>query len=89
LPRRTVGVLHHHQRHPAACGGGVMSREKQGYHDTIALLNEMFPDQGMLGHAEVARFLGVDPKTVRRRGIQFNKITNRVTKPDLARQICI
>ena len=66
-----------------------MSREKQGFRDTIAALNEMYPDQGMLGKGEVARFLGVDRTTVNRRGIQFNKATGRVTKADLARQICI
>lgn len=66
-----------------------MGREKQGFRDTIAQLNEMFPDQGMLGKNEVAKFLGVDRSTVRRRGIQFNKATGRVTKADLARQICI
>lgn len=66
-----------------------MPREKAGFRDTVAALNEMFPNQGMLGKGEVARFLGVDPSTVRRRGIQFNKATGRVTKADLARQICI
>jgi len=66
-----------------------MSREKQGYRDTIAALNKMFPNQGMLNKTETAQFLGVDPKTVNRRGIQFNKATGRVTIADLARQICI
>lgn len=66
-----------------------MSREKQGYHDTMRELNEMFPEYGMLGKGEVARFMGVSPKTVTRRGIQFNARTGRVTKADLARQICI
>lgn len=66
-----------------------MSREKVGYRDTIALLNEMFPGQGMLGRTDVARFLGVDRTTVWRRGIKFNSQTGRITKADLARQICI
>ena len=66
-----------------------MSREKAGFRDTIAALNEMFPDQGMLGKGEVARFLGVNRSTVARRGIQFNQVTGRVTKADLARQICL
>ena len=66
-----------------------MSREKIGYRDTIRALNEMFPGQGMLGKTEVAVFLGVDRKTVTRRGIKFNTATGRVTKADLARQICI
>lgn len=66
-----------------------MSREKAGFRDTIALLNEMFPDKGMLNKGEVARFLGVNRTTVTRRGIRFNEATGRVSKADLARQICI
>lgn len=66
-----------------------MSREKIGFRDTIAQLNDMFPEQGMLSRTEVARFMGVDRSTVKRRGIQFNDATGRVTKADLARQICL
>jgi len=66
-----------------------MSREKAGFRDTISQLNEMFPDQVMLGKGEVARFLGVNRATVARRGIRFNEATGRVTKADLARQICL
>lgn len=66
-----------------------MSREKQGFRETIAALNEMYPDQGMLGKSEVARFLGVNRTTVYRHKIKFNDKTGRVTKADLARQICI
>ncbi len=66
-----------------------MGREKEGFRDTIAALNEMFPDQGMLNKVEVARFMGVDVTTVRRRKIRFNESTGRVTKADLARQICL
>lgn len=66
-----------------------MSREKQGFRDTIAQLNEMFPEQGMLSKADVAKFMGVDRSTVTRRKIRFNPETGRVTKADLARQICL
>lgn len=66
-----------------------MSREKAAFRDTMRELNIMFPDQGMLGKCEVARFMGVDRKTVARRGIRFNDATGRITKADLARQICI
>jgi hypothetical protein len=66
-----------------------MGREKTGFRDTLAALNEMFPAQGTLGKGDVARFLGVHRTTVTRRGIVFNGATGRVTKPDLARQICI
>ena len=66
-----------------------MGREKAGFRDTIAQLNEMFPDQGMLNKTETAKFLGVHPDTVKARGIRFNELTGRVTKADLARQICL
>lgn len=65
-----------------------MSREKAGYHDTIAQLNEMFPNKGMLSRKDVAQFMGVERHTVTRK-IQFNKTTGLVTKADLARQVCI
>lgn len=64
-----------------------MGREKQGYRDTIAELNRMFPDKGMLTKADTARFMGKSLTTVRRR-IQFNK-DGMLTKPDLARQVCL
>lgn len=66
-----------------------MSREKQGYRDTLLSLNEMFPDKGTLNRAEVAKFLGVHRTTVYRRRIPFNKETGRITKADLASRICI
>lgn len=65
-----------------------MSREKAGFRDTIADLNRVFPIQGTLSKTEVARYLGVDRSTVNRRGIRFNDM-GRVTKADLARQICL
>lgn len=66
-----------------------MSREKAGYRDVLAQLNEMFPDQGALNQKEVALFLGVNRTTVYRWGIQFSPVTHRVTKADLARQVCV
>ena len=70
-----------------------MGREKQGYRDTVAALNDMFPDQGMLGKQEVAQFLGVHRNTldryVRTGKISFKSGIERVSKADLARQICI
>lgn len=65
-----------------------MSREKSGYRDTIEQLNAMFPDCGMLNQAQVARFLGVTRQTAAKR-IRFNPATARVTKADLARQVCL
>ena len=66
-----------------------MSREKKGYRECLEELNRMFPDQGMLNKSEVARFLGVDRSTVTRRGIRFHEGIGRVTKADLARQVCL
>ena len=65
-----------------------MSREKQGYRDTLAQLNEMFPNKGMLNKTEAAKFIGVTRETVTRK-IQFNPATGRVSKADLARQVCV
>lgn len=44
-----------------------MSREKAGYRDTLALLNERFPDRDLLSRSDVAAFMGVSTATVRRR----------------------
>ena len=66
-----------------------MSREKMGMRDVLEQLNEMFPDQGALNQKEVAQFLGVNRTTVYRQGIRFSPVTRRVTKMDLARQICL
>lgn len=63
--------------------------EKASFRDVMAELNAMFPDQGMLGKGEVAKFLGVNRSTVTRRGIRFNSVTGRITKADLARQVCL
>ena len=43
----------------------------------------------MLSKTEAAKFLGVDRKTISRRGIKFNEATGRITKADLARQVCV
>lgn len=63
-----------------------MGREKQGYRDTIAELNRIFPDKGMLDRNDAARFMGKSISTVRRR-IQFKD--GLITKADFARQVCI
>ena len=68
-----------------------MSREKAGYRDTIAQLNEMFPDKGCLSKPETAKFLGVHRNTldryVKTGKIRFNDLS-LISKADLARQIC-
>lgn len=43
-----------------------MPREIEGYRDYIAELNEAYPNQRSLNIGEVATFLGVDRRTVRR-----------------------
>lgn len=70
-----------------------MSREKQGFRDTMAELNAAFPDQGMVGRKEIAAFAGVHPSTVDR-WIKAGKLrmqtpTGRISKADFARQICM
>ncbi len=65
-----------------------MAREKEGYRENIALLNERYPEKDMLTIADVAAFIGCSERTVRR-NICFNKATGRVTKADLARQVSI
>lgn len=65
-----------------------MPREKNGYRDTIALLNERFPDKDMLNVAEVMEFCGISRNTAKKK-IRFNSLTGKVTKADLARQVCV
>lgn len=64
-----------------------MPREKQGYRDTIAALNEMFPNKGMLTKQDAARFMGRSIRTVQRH-IIFNQY-GLLTKADFARQVCL
>lgn len=70
-----------------------MSREKAGFRETVAALNDMYPDQGMLSRAEIARFFGVHVTTVDRwvrdGKLRIGTPTGRLSKADLARQICI
>lgn len=63
-----------------------MGAEKKGYRDTLASLNEMFPDKGVLDRADTARFMGRSISTVRRKIIFKDGL---ITKADLARQICL
>ena len=65
-----------------------MPREKEGLRENIELLNARFPDKDMLTPVEVAEFMGVSQKTVRRR-IRFNASPKRITKADLARQVTV
>ena len=49
-------------------------------------LNIMFPDVGMLSPKQAAQFMGVSLRRVSRH-VDFSKF-HRITKSDLARQIC-
>lgn len=63
-----------------------MSREKAGYRDNYAMLQDRFPDRDMLTASDVAQVTGLTVQTVRKK-FQFNAMTRRVSKADLARQI--
>lgn len=65
-----------------------MAREKEGFRDCIALLNERFPEKDMLNIAEVMEFCGISRNTAKKK-IRFNAATGKITKTDLARQVCV
>ena len=65
-----------------------MAREKEGYRDTIELLNARFPEKDMLNIAEVMEFTGMSRNTVKK-NIRFNTTMGKITKADLARQVCV
>lgn len=64
----------------------MMGREKQGYRDTIEELNRLFPNKGMLEIREVAQYMGCSVRTVQR---TITYQGTRITKADLARQVCL
>lgn len=65
-----------------------MPREKEGYRPMLEFLNERYPEKDFFNMTEVAAMLHRSIKTVRRT-IQFNERTGLVSKPDLARQVCV
>lgn len=65
-----------------------MPKEKEGYRPMLEWLNEKFPDKDFFNKSEVAEYLGRDIKTVRHQ-IIFNERTGLISKPDLARQVCV
>jgi len=64
-----------------------MGREKEGYRDTIALLNERFPDHDLLNIAQAMEFTGYSRNTIKK-WIRFPP-SGKISKADLARQVCI
>lgn len=61
-----------------------MPREKADYRELLMRLDESFPGRELLTREEVATFLGVNPRTVKRR---YNFPAGRVTKTLVARAV--
>lgn len=61
--------------------------EKQGFRATMAQLNESFPERELLTISDVMSVTGLSRTSVWRH-IRLNAM-KRVTKADLARQICM
>jgi len=64
-----------------------VSREKPGYRDNLERVDAAF-DHEYLTAAEIARWLGCKPDTARRH-FTFNAKTKRISKAELARQMCV
>lgn len=57
-----------------------MPREKEAYRDNLLRLDKRFPDKEVLNQNEVARFLGIDTRTVKKyypikKGVGISKAT--------------
>ena len=69
-----------------------MAREKEGYRDTLAELNRIFPEKNLLSLPDVVRYTGLDRRTVMARyGKKFTgeKYKSKfINKTDLARAVC-
>ena len=61
-----------------------MPREKADYRELLMRLDESFPGRELLTREEVASFLGVNPRTVKRR---YDFPSGRVTKTLVARAV--
>lgn len=61
-----------------------MPREKADYRELLMRLDESFPGRELLTREEVATFLGVNPRTVKRR---YDFPAGRVTKTAVARAV--
>ena len=61
-----------------------MPREKADYRDLLMRLDEAYPGRELLTREEVAAFLGVNPRTVKRR---YDFPAGRVTKTAIARAV--
>ena len=69
-----------------------MAREKEGYRDTLAELNRIFPEKNLLSLPDVVRYTGLDRRTVMARyckkftGAKYK--SKFINKTDLARAVC-
>ncbi len=48
-------------------GGDYMAREKECYRDYLERLDEKFPNKEILPQKECAEFLGIDPRTAKKK----------------------
>ncbi len=62
-----------------------MPREKESYRDNVELLREEFPGQIQLNKCVVAKYLGVDPRSVKKH-VKVNEF-GKISISDLARAI--
>lgn len=61
-----------------------MPREKPGYRDTLERLDAAYPGRELLKHSEIAEFLGMHPRTVKRK---YDFPAGRVPKTTVARAV--
>ena len=61
-----------------------MARELPNFRETLARLDEAYPGRELLKHSEIAAFLGVSARTVRRR---YSFPQGRVPKTQVAREV--
>lgn len=61
-----------------------MPREKQGYRDTLERLDTAFPGRELLTRGEIAAFLGMHPRTVKRK---YDFPPGKVPKTTVARMV--
>lgn len=61
-----------------------MAREHPDFRETLARLDDTFPGRELLTREEIAAFLGVNPRTVKRR---YDFPAGRVTKTAIARAV--
>lgn len=60
--------------------------EQKGYRDNLELLNEMFPNVGMLNISEACQAIGVKSVDAVKKRLRF--VDRRVSKTEVARYMC-